>query len=164
MPLNPAQLQTEILKLSTTNKPQNAAEAANKIAAAYEQYTLTAVAAGFPLLAPGPGRAGMASGLIGAFSTLPGAPPLVAQGFFAMVNLYWLGATFAAVPFPGIVAAPPAGASALIPTLSGLLANPLNPAELYAAQLALALDAATRTVLVTLPQPPPAPPLIVPVV
>ncbi len=164
MPLIVAKLQSDILKLSTTDKPASGTDAANALASAYEGYASQALAAGFPLATPGPGRAGMAAALISALNVKPGAPPLVAQGFLTMVTLYWQGAIFSAVPFPGFVPAPPAGAAALVPAISALLSNVQNPAEVYAAQLAAALDAATRTVLVTLPQPPPAPPLIVPVV
>lgn len=162
MPLNPVPLQDAILRLSTTERPSSPFEAAQKLASAYEQYCLGATAAGFPLLAPGPGRATMEQALALAFQMQPGMPPVVAQGFGAMVTLFWSAATFAAAPFPGI-AAPPVAAPVLIGTMTGLLTVP-NPAEVYAALTAAALDACTRSVLVTLPQVPPAPPLIVPVV
>lgn len=162
MPLNPAQLQDALLRLSTTEKPGSPFEAAQKIAAAYEQYCLGATAAGFPLAIPGPGRATMEAALALAFQMQPGMPPVVAQGYGAMVTLFWGAAVFAAAPFPG-VAAPPVAVPALVGSLTGLFVTQ-NPAELYASLTATALDACTRSVLVTLPQPPPAPPLIVPVV
>lgn len=162
MPLNPAPLQDAILRLSTTEKPGSPLEAAQKLASAYEQYCLGATAAGFPLTTPGPGRAAMEQALALAFQMQPGMPPVVAQGYGAMVTLFWSAAVFTAAPFPG-VAAPPVAVPALIGNMTGLLAAP-NPAEVYAALAAVALDACTRSVLVTLPQVPPAPPLIVPVV
>lgn len=162
MPLIVAKLQSDILKLSTSDKPASGTDAANAIASAYESYASQGIAAGFPLIAPGPGRATMAAALIAALNTKPGAPPVVAQGFAAMVTLFWSAAQFVS-PIPPGIAAPPAGVGALVPAVTGLLSNSANPAEVYAAQLAAALDACTRTVLVTLPQPPPAPPLIVPV-
>lgn len=162
MPLIPAPLQNALLQMTTTSRPQSASEAADRIATAYEAYTLTALAGGIPLTAPGPGRAAMSQALTAAFSTKPGLPPVVAQGFATMVTSYWVGATFILPPASGVVVTPPPGIAALVPTLSALFANPANPAEVFAAQVALALDVCTRTVLVTLTVPP-APPVIVPV-
>lgn len=162
MPLNPAPLQDALRQLSTTGKPADANTAAQKIAQAYQQYAMGATAGGFPLATGGPGMATMQAPLAAALSILPGTAPLVAQGFATMVLSFWGGAVFTAVPFPGI-AAPPVATPALIAALTPLFSVPNNPVDLYAAQVAAALDACTRSVLVTIPQVPPAPPLVVPV-
>lgn len=162
MPLIVAKLQSDILKIVTTDKPPSGSDAADAFASAYASYAGQGMSAGFPLQTPGPGRAAMAAPLIAAFSMQPGAPPVVAQSFGALVTAYWGAAIFTGVPFPGI-AAPPVGVPALIPLVTALLANPNNPADVFAAQLAAALDVCTKTVLVTFPQPPPAPPIIAPV-
>lgn len=162
MPLNPAILYDALYKLSTSDKPPDALTAASKIAAAYRDYAGQGLALGMPLVAPGPAVATMDLSLGAAFSVLPGLPPVVAAGYGAMVTAYWAGATFSPSPLPGI-AAPPIAVPALIATLSALLVVP-NPAEVHALSVATALDVCTRTVLVTFPQPPPAPPLISPVV
>lgn len=162
MPLNPLQLQNALLRLSTTERPVSGTEAALKLAQAYQQYAAAGSALGFPLATGGPGMAGMAAGLISAFNISPGAPPLVAQGFASMLAAFWGGAVFTGVPFPGI-AAPPVATPALLASLTALLSNPANTAPVYAAQMAAALDACTRTVLVSFPQVPPAPPLVGPV-
>lgn len=162
MPLNPTVLYDALLALSTTDKPPDPFTAASKIAAAYRDYAGQGLALGMSLVAPGPGVATMDASLGSAFSVLPGLPPVVAAGYGVMVTAYWAGATFSPSPLPGI-AAPPIALPALIATLSALLAVP-NTAELHAASVATALDVCTRTVLVTFPQPPPAPPIISPVV
>lgn len=163
MPLNPASLQSAFKRLSTTEKPPDPNTAALKIAQAYQQYTLQGLAGGFPIVSGGPGMATMHLPLVAAFSVLPGAPPMIAQAYVAMVTAYWAGAVVPALPFPGI-AAPPAGVAALQAALLPIFSVPNNPVDLYALQVATALDVCTRTVLVTFPQPPPAPPLIFPVV
>jgi hypothetical protein len=161
VPLNPLILQDALYRLSTTDKPPDAFTAAARIASAYREYAAGGVALGFPLLLPGPAAVTMDAALGAAFSTLPGVPPTVAAGFVTMVTAFWSGATFAAAP-PG-VAAPPTGVAVLQAALTALLVVP-NPAIVYATTVATALDVCTRTVLVTFPQPPPAPPLVGPVV
>lgn len=162
MPLDPSILYNALYALSTTDKPPDSFTAASKIASAYRDYAMGGQALGMPLVAPGPGVASMDASLGAAFSVMPGLPPVVAAGYGAMVTAFWAGAIFAPSPLPGI-AAPPIAVPALIATLSALLVVP-NPAELHAMSVATALDVCTRTVLVTFPQPPPAPPLIGPVV
>lgn len=161
MPLNPVQLQADLYRIATVEKPPDPFTAALKISAAYSSYAAQGIAGGFPFLAPGPGAATMSLSLGSAFSVLPGLPPVVASGFATMLTLFWTGATFVSTVPPGI-AAPPIGLPALIPTLTALFSVP-NTAETYALTLATTLDVCTRTVLVTLPQPPPAPPIVAPV-
>lgn len=161
MPLNPLQLQADLYRLTTVEKPPDPVTAAVKISSAYASYASQAIAGGFPLITPGPGSVTMSLALGSAFSTLPGLPPVVAAGFGSMLTLFWTGATFGA-PVPPGIAAPPVGVPVLIGTLTTLFSVP-NTAETYALSLATALDLCTRTVLVTLPQPPPAPPIVVPV-
>jgi len=151
--LLPLPMQSQFLTMATTARPQSPSEAANKIASIYESYASLGMAGGaFPLIAPGPGRAAMATPLAAAFSIKPGVPATVAQALGAMVVAYWSGATFA-TPAPG-VAAPPVAVPALIAGVTALLAVPNNPAPVFASQLALLLDACTRTVLVTFALPP----------
>lgn len=160
MPLVAATLEADILQLSR-NYPPDAATAANMLVAAFQKYASQAIAAGFPLLSPGPGAAAMATPLIAAYSVKPGLPPVIAQALVAMVTAFWSGALFAFTPAPGI-AAPPAAAPALLGVVSGLLASS-NPAEVYAKNLATALDACSRSVIVTFVPPPPAVPFPAPV-
>ena len=161
MPLDPSILHNALLKLSTTDKPPDPFTAAVRIASAYREYAGAALAGGFPLATPGTGAATMDLALGSAFAVLPGAPPVVAAGFVSMITLFWTGATFTALPSPGI-AAPPIGGPVLLAALSALLVVP-SIAEVYATSVATALHAATLTTSVTFPQPS-GPPLIVPVV
>lgn len=162
MPLNPAGLQTALLEMSVTNMPPNGTAMADRIADAYRQYALPAMAGAFALTTPGPGSAAMQQTLGAALSLMPGNPATVAQGYVAMLVAYWTGAVFTATPAPG-VAAPPVGSPALLAAVTSLLSLK-NPAEVYAATLATALHTCTLTVLVTFPQTPPTPPVILPVV
>lgn len=162
MALNPGILYDALYRLSTTEKPPDPFTAASKIASAYRDYAMGGQALGMPLVAPGPGVASMDASLGAAFSVMPGLPPVVAAGYATMVLSYWAGAAFAPMPLPGI-AAPPIATPALIATLSALLVAP-NTAETHALAVSTALHVCTLTTLVTFPQPPPAPPLIGPVV
>jgi hypothetical protein len=162
MPLNPETLRSFFYRLSTTEKPSGPAEAAQRIALAYTEYASGAIAAGFPFLAPGPASPTMTAALAAALSMRPGVAPTVAAGYASMVTGFWGGATFVFAPAPGI-AAPPVGVGALVAALSGIFSIPNNPAEIYAAQVSLALDACTRTTLVTFVPPLPASPFVSPV-
>lgn len=149
--LNPASMQSALLRLSQTARPSDPATAAREFVSAYQSYAAAGQAAGFPLATPGPGAAAMSAPLIAAYSMPLGTPPVVAQAVVAAVVAYWSGAVFAG----GGIAAPPVAAPALLSGVSGLLAAGNNPAEVYAAQMATLLDACTRSVLVTFPGPPP---------
>lgn len=160
MPLIAAALEGDILQLQQ-NPPPDPATAANLLALAFQKYALQGLAGGFPLIAPGPGVAAMATPLVAAYTAQPGVPPVVAQAIGAMVASFWSGALFAFAPAPGI-AAPPVALPALIGVVSGALAAP-NPAEVYAKILANAIDACSRSVIVTFIPPPPAVPFPAPV-
>jgi hypothetical protein len=161
MPLNPAALKQSLTKLGQKGStPASRADGAKKFAEAYDSYakTATALALGVPFTPTGAETAKMLPALIPAFAAPTGNPAVVANAFGAAVTAYWTGAVFGTG-----IAAPPTGVAALVPALQTLLLNPQNPLDLAMGQIASALDACTRTVLVTFVQPPPAPPIVSPI-
>lgn len=149
MPLVPATLETELRSALSTPFPKSGALAADKLASAYDTYARGAVAGTYPFSPTGAEKGRFSGALAPVLSLVPNAGPAVAAGFVAAITAYWTGATFT-----GGIPAPPTGAPALLPTLATLFSIPSNPKEIVVTGLAAALDACTRTVIVTVPAPP----------
>ena len=163
MPLIVTDLQSGLKDLfaDNSNKDKTKADAANEFYEVFQSYAKKGLAGAFPLKAPGPAASTFPSLLTVAFNA--GLAPAVAQAISAGVVAYWSAALFEFTPAPGI-AAPPIAAPALIGAATGTLLNTQNTADLCALQLATAIDLCCRSVLVTFINPPPAPPLVLPVV
>lgn len=161
MPLIPTELQNGLEKLFSDTSEKTKADAAAAFADAFDAYAKQGLAGAFPFKSPGPAAATQKTLLLAAFNA--GNPAVVAQAITAGIVAYWGAALFEFSPAPGI-AAPPAGAGALIPALTTVLLNKDNTAASCAAQMATAIDVCCRTVLVTFVPPPPAVPLVLPVV
>lgn len=126
---------------------RDASTAARRHAIAYECYARSAMAGAFPWAATGAERERLVQSLLGAMIPAGTAPQMAAawaQGLFAFWSvppvIFGAGAVTAFPGQPGLQAA-----------LTGIFGNPGNTAASAAAAVGQALDAATRTILVTLP-------------
>lgn len=138
------------------SQPSSGAEAAQKITAEYDLYCKPAMAApGLPIFT-GAGKSAMEGLLAGALSSNMGAAAAVAAAFSAGIQAYWLSppVTFVGGPATGVVTAMPGAASVIAPLTAAFL-NLANTEDTIAQAIASALDAATKTVLVTYSTPPP---------
>lgn len=131
------------------------AEKAQQIGSAYQAYALTATAGVLlPIFIGIEGRA-MASRLTPVLSSTHPTAHSFANALASGVEAFWL---LPPVPFTGGVAAGLVtafvGKSALAAAVTGIMARPTPRHEPVAIQLASALDAATRTVMVTFAPPP----------
>lgn len=146
----------------TNAKPQNRAELAQKWAQAYDSYaSLAQTANGGVAIAAG--RQQALQGVLTAVLQTPiGVPAVVATAWGTGLTAYWGGLPFTpgVVPNPPFtlpgVAAPPIAISALIAALTGIYSLTNSSAESFAQSQAAALDACTRTVIVSFgatPQP-----------
>ena len=172
--LNPSNLKNALLSLND-NPPASRVEAAQAFCSAYDDYAQGGQAIGLggpvsmfvpPAATRSPNYYKMVPLLIPAFVVPTGTPNSFLSALTAGVTAYWGGALFQdKAPVAGRIgiAAPPVAIGALQPSLLPLLSNPQNPANLAATLLAQALDACTRSVLVTFVQVPPVPPIISPV-
>jgi hypothetical protein len=156
MALNPSTLQSGFLQLFTTNKPQTPQQAAEMMASIYDSYAQTAMAGPALPIFPGTGKLALQNLLLPAIATpLVSVPPLLAAAWGAGLLAYWNAPP---VPFVGPAVAGAvavaAGVSLCIPLLTACYVNPANTAQSAAAQMASALDAATRTVIVAIVPPP----------
>lgn len=126
---------------------RDASTAARRHAIAYECYARSAMAGAFPWAATGAERERLVQSLLGAMIPAGSGPQMAgawAQGLLA----FWLAppVVFGA----GVVTAFP-GQPALAAALTAAFSNPNNTAATAAVSVSQALDAATRTILVTLP-------------
>lgn len=158
MPLVVSGLASELAAVFAS-KPPSGAVAAQKIAAAYDNYCKAGLAGGIPPIFTGTEAKRMEGPLAGALASPNGTAAAVGAAFATGVNAYWLTppVPFAAPPIAGVVTAVP-GAAAVAAAVTGALSNLSNTEGSIGAQIAAALDLATKTVLVTFATPPPVPP------
>lgn len=129
-------------------RPSNTAlEAAGKQAAAYGRYATGALAGVVPWVPTGTEEARLQGALL--VGMVPGGnPALLAASWAQGLAAFWLLPP--AIFGPGVATAF-GGAPLVVGGLTPLFSNPLNPASISALTMASILDAATRTVIVTLP-------------
>lgn len=149
MPLVPAVLQAELYRALSPPYPSDGYVASDRLAKAYDVYASTALAGAYPFTPTGAESGRFVAALAPVLSVTPNTGPAVAASISAAVTAYWTGALFGAG-----VAAPPLGAPVLLSALTATLSLPSNTTESLVAQLASALDACTRTVVVTVAGPP----------
>lgn len=167
MPLVPTILQNEFLRVFKSTKNNTADSVARDLAGAYESYAQWASAGGiaFPAFT-GLERLKLEKTLLAVMSfpktsTSVATATALANGVMA----FWQAPPVIFGPAtPGVVTMAAGVAPAILAPAIPLLSNPSNPTELVALSLATIVDAATRTVLVTLTLPPPASPIVVPLV
>lgn len=135
--------------------PPDGATAAMKIAIEYDKYCKTAMAPpGLPVFTGGEVKA-LEGILAGALASSNGSAAMVASAYSQGILSYWMmPVPFVGGPASGVVSSMP-GAGAAIGPIMGALSNLGNTPETIGAQIAAALDAATRTVLVVYATPPP---------
>lgn len=154
MALVSAPLQGALLGLFKTGTPV-AMVAAQKMAEAYTNYCRTGLfGTSVPTILPS-ATALLQTTLLSAMSTpAAGTPSKFAKAWADGVQAFWLAPPVAVLGVQsGVVTAIP-GAAALSGILTALFANPMNTAVSVAAQLASALDTATKTTVATLAPPP----------
>lgn len=154
MPLIPATL-TASLAAVLGGPSLSGAQKAQEFGTAYQTYALTATAGVLlPIYVGIEGRA-MAARLTPVLGTQQQSPYEFARALAGGVEAFWL---LPPVPFLGGVAAGSVtafiGKAALVAAVAGILSSPTLRHEPVAAQLASALDVATRTVTVTFAPPP----------
>lgn len=152
MALQPAVLRAELTRIFSVSSG-SPAEAAAKLAAAYGRYAQTATAGVVPWVPTGLEERRLRGVLVVSLGPT-GSAPVVARAWAQGVTAFWFAPPV--VFGVGAVTAVP-GAALLLPTLTALFLSPRNSVVSAAASLASALDAATRTVLVTLPPAGPVP-------
>jgi len=156
MPLVVATLAAELSSIFMGH-PNTGADAAFKIAGAYDNYCKTAMAPpGLPVFT-GVEKTTF-QGLLtpSLISAEAGNPTIVAQAMASAIQAYWLTppVVFIGGPAAGMVTAVP-GAMAIVSALSGILSNTGNTEAVAGQQIATQFDIATKTVLVTFTTPPP---------
>lgn len=154
MALVSAPLRTALVGLFKNGTPV-AMDAALKMADAYTNYCRTGMfGTSIPTILPG-ATSLLQTTLLGAMATpAAGTPAKFAKAWADGVLAFWLTPPVAVLGVQsGVVTAIP-GAAALTGILTPLFANPTNTAEAVAAQLASALDTATKTTIATLAPPP----------
>jgi len=155
MPLNVQQL-TQGLAAIFKGQPKSGAEAANKIAAEYDKYCKAGMAApGLPVFV-GTEAMSLEGPLAGALGSGNGTAASVAAAYGVGIQAYWLAppVVFVGGPASGLATAMP-GVGAAVSLITVALSNVQNTEDSAASQIATALDAATKTVLVTYTVPPP---------
>lgn len=144
---------TSDLQAILESMPPTASDAAEAMANAYGTYAQTGQAgAGLPVVTPAHKSALKATLLAAISNPLIGLPATFAGAWGNGVDTFWTG-----MPIAGAVSGSTAGCpgkGALIGSLSGVFANPLNTAAICAAGMANALDTATKTVIATVAPPP----------
>jgi hypothetical protein len=156
MALFPGSMVEGFTQLFTSGLPQTSQDSAQKMASIYHQYAQTATAG--PALPLFTGlETDALQALLTAALAVPqvGAPSVIAAAWGSGLVSYWNTppVLFAGVSVAGSVTVA-AGCLSAIPVLTTLYLNAFNTPETAAAQMASALDIATRTVLVTLAPPP----------
>lgn len=153
MALNPAPLVKACVDLFTSGAPV-ALVSAQRLSQAYASYaTLALAGANLPIFT-GAETLLMQGTLLKAMNPIGGLPNVFAQAWTDAFLAFWTSPPIQFVgPQAGAVTSAP-GSSSLTSTLTQLFSNPLNVAQLAGTQLAMALDTATRTVLVTVAPPP----------
>jgi hypothetical protein len=165
MALNPGSMVQGFTQLfnSDPSSPQIAAE---KMATIYDSYAQTAMAGATLPVFTGSQKSTLQSLLLAAISVpLIGAPPLIAAAWGSGLVAYWMAPPiiFLGPGMTGLVSVA-AGCLSAIPALTTVYANPMNTPDSAAAQIATALDTATRTVLVQVIVIAPPATLVVPLV
>ena len=138
------------------SQPDSGAMTASKIAQEYDLYCKPALAApGMPIFT-GAEKKALEGPLAAALSNQNGTAAMVAQAFSMGIQAYWLAppVIFSGGPASGVVTAMP-GAAAVIAPLTAAFSNLNNTEDTIGQLIAAALDAATKTVLVTYATPPP---------
>ncbi len=150
---------SSLLETSFMSCPDSAQKSADDMATAYDTYCKAGLAGGIPPLFTGLEKQALMSILLAAIISKAGTPDQIAQAWSSGIQTYWLSppVVFTAPPIAGLVTAVP-GAGAVIAAISGVMANTKNTAASAAQGIAAALDAATKTVLVTFSSPPVSPP------
>lgn len=154
-----ATLKSSLVRLGT-NRPPSYVDAAKRFAQAYDSYAkgAMATATGIPFTPTGAESSKFLSAILPAFSNQKGNPAAMASAFSTAIVAYWTGTFFGT----GVVT-PPVGAAVLQTALLGVFLNNQNPLDAAMQQIASALDACTRTTIVTFVYPPPAPPIVSPI-
>jgi len=140
-------------------KPSSGADAAKKIAAEYDTYCKKGQAPpGLPVFT-GVEASALEGPLASAMGSPNGSAEAVAAAFAQGLKAYWLAppVPFSGGPATGVVTAMP-GADAVIGPITSALKNTSNTEEAIGGSIASALDAATKTVLVTYSTPTPGTP------
>ena len=153
MPLLYPALYQPLVGLFKTGTPVSAL-AAQQWAQAYVIYTSTALFGPNVPIFTGAEQAAFQAALLPVFVPV-GTAASVAAAIQSAVLAFWSSPPIA-VAGPaqaGVVTAVP-GAASLGAALTGILSNPLNTAETAAAQIATAIDIATRTAIATVAPPP----------
>jgi uncharacterized protein (DUF486 family) len=161
MPLISAGLQASLFQIFTSQRQMTPRLAAQKMAKAYDNYARTAMAAASTPVITGLEAQKLEQTLYTAISNpRVGMAPIIAAAWGAGVMAYWMAPP---VPFVGPQTGMVLQAATVVPIITaGLTAcfsNVLSTESLSAQLMSTALDAATRTVMVTLLPPPPAPPV-----
>ena len=130
--------------LRPSRSPQAAAQAWG---AAYAAYARAAQAAGVPWVPTGAEEARFSATLVRSM-TVGGSPSLLAGAVCDAILAFWM--------LPPVVFGPGAvtafgGQAVLQSSLAALFSNPRNEGTIVATHAAAAMDAASRTVIVTLP-------------
>lgn len=155
MPLNVQKLSIGLGSIFRS-MPTSGAEAAMRIASEYDSYCRLGMAPpGLPMITPASLQA-LAASLSAVLGQPNGTAASVAAAFSSGIQAFWLSppVLFVGGPASGVATAIP-GASAAIPLITSALQNLANSEDTAAAQIAAALDTATRTVLVVYSTPPP---------
>lgn len=130
--------------------PGSAADAADALAQAYDNYAAGATfGGGAPVLT---GRKAAMAGTLAGGMVVPGAAATFAAAWASAVGAYWTGVAVAGAQTGTCPTCP--GAASLTGTLTPVFANLANTAGSCAAALAGALDTATRTCVATVTPPP----------
>lgn len=155
MPLVVATLASK-LEAAFMSHPGSASKSADDMASAYDAYCQSGLAGGVPPIITPAAKQALMGMLLGTIASGSGSPAQIAQAWSNGIMMYWMSppVMFTAPPIIGVVTAMP-GAPGAIGPLTGVFANGQNTAASAAQGIAAALDAATKTVLVTFSAPPP---------
>jgi hypothetical protein len=147
---------SDLLEASFVSYPGDAQRSADGMAMAYDTYCKSGLAGGVPPLFTGLEKQNLMGILLSSIMSKKGTPDQIAQAWSSGIQTYWMSppVVFTAPPIIGVVTAMP-GAGAVIAAIKGVMANTDNTAASAAQGIAAALDAATKTVLVTFSAPPP---------
>lgn len=159
MPLVVSKLAADLQKIFAS-RPSNHAIAAQKIAQAYDAYCKKGLAGGVPPLLTGAEAKRFEGILVPVLISSSGTAVTVGAAFASGIQSYWLTppVVFTAPPILGVVTLMP-GATGAAALITAALSNLANSEASCAAQIASALDVATKTVLATFSAPLPVPPV-----
>jgi len=161
MPLIAAGLQANLVQIFKSQKSMTPRLAAQKMAKAYDSYARMAMAAGSTPILTGSEAQKLEQVLYSAISNPKiGMPPILAIAWATGVMSYWM---VPPVPFVGalngMVLQAATAVPIITPGLTACFSNIANTEDTCALLMSTVLDAATRTVMVNLLPPPPAPPI-----